>query len=101
MNETGVQRVIEDCLSRDPKSCYVAGQDITKEVLHEGTLLAKTDYAIANTLWNLTKDTLSECKKALTIATPYLARNRGKQPSGKDVVVHYYNYIIDEIWLSK
>jgi hypothetical protein len=77
-NETGVKRFLKHCLTRDPKSCYVAGQDIKEEALHVGTL-AKTDYVIAKTLWNLATDTLCECKKALAIA-----RNGGKPPSGKN-----------------
>jgi hypothetical protein len=101
-DETGVQRVLKNCLSRDPKCRYVAGEgkDITKEILHAGTM-AKSDYAIPKTLWSLATDTLCECKKALAIATPYLARYGGNLPSGATMQVDYYNHILDGMWLSQ
>jgi hypothetical protein len=59
-NETKVQQIFKDCLSRDAKSCYIADLDITKEVLHVD-ILGKSDYVIAKTLWNLATDTLCKC----------------------------------------
>ena len=51
-DETGIHRVLKDFFSRDAKCSYFAGDDITKEILHAGTL-TKSDYAIPKTLWNI------------------------------------------------
>ena len=81
-DETGIHRVLKDCLSRDAKSSYIAGREITKELLHAGTL-TKSDYSVPKTLWNLATGALHECKKVLAIATLYLSANGGKLPSGQ------------------
>ena len=102
-DETGIHRVLKDCFSRDAKCSYFAGDNITKEILYAGTPITKSDYATPKTLWNLATDTFRECskKKALAIATPYLATNGGKPPSGNNIVIDYYNHILDGMWLSQ
>jgi hypothetical protein len=69
-------------------------------MLHAGAT-SKSDHAIPKTLWNLAQDTLRECKKALAIATPCLATNGGKPPSGNTMVADHCDHVLDEMWSSK
>jgi hypothetical protein len=93
------ERAIKDCLSRVPGYRFVAGKQVTKELLHSSTL-KKKDYAGSQTLWNQAAQTLCECKKALAIATVYLATNGGKPPSGH-TEIDYYNHLLDKMWLAE
>jgi hypothetical protein len=82
------ERVMKDCFTRAPQSRFVSGKESTKEVLHASTL-KKGDYASSQTLWSQATTTLCECRKALAIATVYLATNAGKPPSGHTEIDYY------------
>jgi hypothetical protein len=94
-DDSSLERVIKDCLSRDPVSRFAAGKQFTRQLLHAPTL-KKKEYASSQTLWIQAANTLCECKKALSLATVYLATNGGKSPSGH-TQIDYYNHLLDQM----
>jgi hypothetical protein len=49
-DDSSLERVINDCLSRDPGSCFEANKQFTRQLLCAPTL--KKKYASSQTIWN-------------------------------------------------